>query len=329
MYLEDAWREMSKAVNYLIKFVAIVVSTRDQGQLQTLSDLALTHIIVSEKHCVKCKDEMEHNINDTLLRRHQLESNIQRNDITLSKSIRLLKSKEEDFFTWEVIVRNAQAEYKEKEKKYLVLKEQYEKGKLAFVGINVATAVSGVFMTVITAGAAAPIAIGLQSGVTAGSSLALNQAFTHQDSARNEYMKCNDKLQKYRKEMMELQDNCKKIENECDQCRKEKQKINEEHEHLLEGLAKTTKLLECLFNCRHFISILQGRTEVLQEARKDIAFQHDLRLALEDINKHLTSASSLNSLKLQETRQLCENLSGQLKSMSNSFSDHNVCNAYM
>lgn len=332
MYLEEACREMSKAINYLIQFVAIVISTRDKGQLQKLSDLALTHITVSKKHCGKCKDEMEQNISDTLIRRQLLESNVKRKDILLSKKKSFLKSKEEEVNSWEILVRNAQAVYKEKEKTYIALKEQYEKGKIAYVGINAATAVYGVFLTLITAGAAAPLAIGLQSGVTVGSSLGLNQAFTNQDSARKDYTKCYEKLQQYRREMMELKDDCKKLEIECDHCRKEKRKVYKEHEDLLEGLGKITTLFECLCNCRHFLSILQGRTEILQEARKGIAFQHELRLPIEEIIKHLISASSLNSFNLQhvqETRQLCENLSGQLDLMPNSFIDHNVCNAYL
>lgn len=73
MFLETAWRSVSNAVIYLIKFVTTVISTGDHDELQILSDLALQHIIDSVKYCYVCKDEMEHNISETLLRRQQLE----------------------------------------------------------------------------------------------------------------------------------------------------------------------------------------------------------------------------------------------------------------
>lgn len=199
----------------------------------------------------------------------------------------------------------------------------------ALVGLNILTAGFGVFVSVMTAGAAAPFAIGLQSAVTIGSSIALSQAFTILNLAKEQYKKYDFQLQEYRIEMVKIQDNCKKLQNECDECIKEQQNINEEHDHLLEKLKKTTTLLECIFNYRHFISILHGRTELLQEARKDIAFQHDLRLPLEEINKHLTSASSLNLLTNSETRLLCKDLAGQLMLLPDSFSNYNVCDDYI
>lgn len=329
MSLEEAGREMSKAVNFLIKFVAIAVSTGDQGQLQTFSDLALKHMLVSENICSVRKDELEQIISKTLIRRQELESKININNSILSKTTSSLESIEADVFIWEGLERNAQKLYKEKEKAYLELEERYKRGRMAVVGANVATAAYGLFLTFITAGAAAPIAVGMQAGVTLTSSLALYKATCDVNSAKCEYYKCNTQLNEYCKEKMKLQDDSKTLSNECENCRKERQNINEEHKHLLEGLAKTATLLECLLHCRHFISIFQGRTEVLKEARKDIAFQHDLRLPLKEINKHLTSASSFNSFNLQETRQLCEHLSGQLKVMPNSFSDKNICNSYI
>ncbi|CAG2212721.1 unnamed protein product [Mytilus edulis] len=311
MYLKDAWCEISKAVNCLIKFVALI-STGDQVELQKLSDLALKHISVSEKQCRVCKDEMEQNINEILIRRQQLESKIQIKDITLSKTTSLLELKKEEVVTFEGLVRNAKNVYEEKLKTYLSLVERIENDKVAYVGINAVTSLYFLFVTAITAGAAAPIAIGLQSCVTLGSSLAFNRAITNVNSAKNELTNYKYQLQKYCKEKIKLQGACGKLQNECDKCRKEKQKNNEELARLLEHLNKTATLLECLLNFRHFISILQGRTEVLQEARKDIAFQHDLKIPLEEIEKHLNSASSLNLNNIFETQKLCKNLSGQL-----------------
>lgn len=201
------------------------------------------------------------------------------------------------------------------------LEESYKRGRFVVVGANVATTAYCLFLTFITAGAAAPIAVGLQVGITLTSSVALNKATNDVNLEKCEYYKCNTQLQEFCKEKMKLQNESKKLWNECENYQKERQNINDEDKHLLEGLSKTATLFECLLNCRHFISILQGRTEVLREARKDIAFQHDLRLPLKEINKHLRSASTFNSFYLQETRQLCENLSGQLKVMPNSFSD--------
>ncbi|CAG2210392.1 unnamed protein product [Mytilus edulis] len=222
---------------------------------------------------------------------------------------------------------HAKAMYEKKEQTYLALQEKHERVKSACVAANIATAGSSLLWTVITGGVAGPLACVFQSSFTMGSicGIALTRAMSNLDSAKQAYHKSSYELQLFHNEKMELQNECEKLQSECDQCRKDKQNLQDEHDHLIGSLSNTALLFTCLSNCRHFISILQGRTEILQEARKDIVFQDDLRLPLKEIIKHLSSTSSLNLNNISDTQQLCENLSGQIKLMTKSLSNFGIC----
>lgn len=307
MDLEDleACGEMSIAFYYLKEFASLVISTGDRSRLQILSNLALKHISGCEKHCTEFKEEMEQKISENSIRRHQLERKIRIKDRILLNVTTSLESKTKEVFNLEAELENAHKLYNEKEQNYIALDKKYKNQKFTFMGVNILTAGLGLGITIMTAGTAAPVAIGLQSSVTVGSGIALKRAIRNLNSAKDEYTKCIDNLHNYRKENIKLKDDCLKLQSEYETCRKEQHNISKQHSNLLERLAKATTLLECLLNCRHFISRLQGRIEVLQEARKDIDFQHSLRLPLEEIDKHLSSLSHFNSNTISEFRKIC------------------------
>lgn len=312
MYLEDAWCEISNAVNYLKKFVEILLSTRDQEQLQLLSESALKHISDAEKHCKDCKDDMEQNRSKFLIRIQKLKIDIHMKESTLLHTTSLIQMKEADIFSWDRLAKEEAFRHIYNEQKYVALQKQWTKQNCDLVGINIMTAVCGLGITIMTAGITDPLLLGLQSGVMIGSSIALVKAVKNLNLAKNEYTKSYYKLYEYRREKTILKDDCIKLQQKYDLCRQEQRIFKDKHTHLLERLSKTTSCSECLFNCRHFISILRGRIEVLQESRKNIAFQHDLRLPLEEIHKLLTSVSSLDLMSNSETRNFCQHLSGQL-----------------
>lgn len=66
---------------------------------------------MSEQHFGECKDDIEQNINEALLCRKRLESDIEMKKKMLANTTCRLKSKEGEVLIWEGLVKNAHTEY--------------------------------------------------------------------------------------------------------------------------------------------------------------------------------------------------------------------------
>lgn len=294
MFLEEAFHELSHSVTYLINFVAIIISTADPCQLQSISDLTLKHVDMAENYCLKVKEEMEQKIADTLLRRQRLEDDIKLKSIVLSTNKESLQLKGKVVISLEATVDKAKALFNYSVEYHTALEKKFKEDTLLLLLGNMVTAGIGVGISLLTGGVGVPLLIGFQSGITLGTGYVITEAKGKLDAARTEYRKCNNELEEHRKEKIKLQKECKKLQTDFDICKRENMEIKIDYENLLNHLDETAKVLVCLLNWRHFISILLCRVEVLQETRKEIAFQHHLRLPLEEIKKHLQSISGLN-----------------------------------
>lgn len=318
MFLEEAFHELSHSVTYLINFVAVIISTADPCQLQSISDLALKHVDMAEHYCLKEKEEMEQNIANTLLRRQRLEDDIKQKGIILSTHKESLQHKEKEVKSLEATVDKAKALFNSSVDYHTALEKNFKEGTLIFLAGNMMTAGLGVGISILTGGVGVPLLIGCQSSITFGTGYAIKKAKGNLDAARTEYRKYNNELEEHGKEKIKLQNECQNLQTDFETCKWEIIEIKRDYENLLNHLDETAKVLVCLLNCRHSISILLGRVEVLQKIRKN--FQHHLRVPLEEIEKQLRSISGLNILKNFRILHLCDDLRGQLYLLPN------VCN---
>lgn len=66
---------------------------------------------------------------------------------------------------------------------------------------------------------------------------------------------------------------------------------------------------------------MHGKTEILEETRKDFRFQNHLRLPLVEISEHLTSTFGLKLFLDLDMQQLCSNLKTKVSILPKALSE--------
>ncbi|CAC5404973.1 unnamed protein product [Mytilus coruscus] len=264
---------------------------------------------------------MSRDVCEHLKRRKQLEDDIQEIEIDLRIKRSCIERKEKDVKVKETKVDEVNNRYQAEQDKYRFLLNEHENTKVRSVLANTASAGVGFFLTIVTGGLAAPVALGMQTGTALGSVSAINQTRIACDLAKNDWKRSRYVLIEHKKELKKLQNQCENLQKEYNTCVKEKATVDENHNKVLKLLKDTTQMVESVLKCRHFVSIAYEKTQILEESRKDVRFQKHLRLPLVEICDHLTSTFGLESFNDSVMKQLCTNLKEKVAILPNSLSE--------
>lgn len=311
LYLEPIRKascEFKSAVPVFLDFIETLNSTGSPEQLQILSKLVLKHLRIAEEYLITGKKQMGRVVCWYITKRKELEDDIKRKDKDLEEKRRHMERIQKELKEKKAKVDEAHRRYQAEQYKYIAQLRKSENTKVGCVLASTVCAGVGAFLTIASGGLAVPLAVGCQSVIATGSIVVIHETGKERDSAKYYWDRSRYELNEHQEERKKCQKQLKDLQTEYNTCVMEKTTVDENYDKVLKQLKDTAQFFESVLKCRHFISIAHGKTEILQETRKDFQFQNHLRLPLVEISEHLTSTFALELLNDSGMQQLCSNL---------------------